>query len=224
MTLPQIVSPAEWETARAELLAAEKAATRARDALAAVRRRQPMVRVTDHVLTGPDGPRRLSEAFDGRPQLIVYHFMLQPGSDHVCEGCAMFTDNLGHPDHLHTRGVSRVLTSPAPIEQIGDVRARMGWTIPWYSAPGLTAELGVGDGFGLSVLLRDDAGGVHRTYFTSGRGTEALGSNWTFLDLTPFGRQETWEDTPAGRPQSAPYVWWRHHGEYDGEYDGDCRR
>lgn len=219
MTLPPVVSPAEWETARAELLAAEKAATKARDALAAARRRQPMVRVTDHVLAGPDGPRRLSEVFDGRPQLIVYHFMLHPGSDHVCEGCAMFTDNMGHPDHLQARGVTRVLTSPAPIEQIEDVRARMGWTHPWYSAPELTAELGVGDGFGLSVFLRgpdDDRGAaVYRTYFTSGRGAEALGSNWTFLDLTPFGRQETWEDTPAGRPRSEPYVWWRHHGEYE---------
>lgn len=213
MTLPPVVSPTEWEAARAELLTAEKQATRARDALAALRRRQPMVPVTDHVLTGPDGPRRLSEAFDGRPQLVVYHFMLQPGADHVCEGCAMFTDNLGHPDHLHARGVTRILTSPAPIEQIEKVRAQMGWTHPWYSAPELTAELGVDDGFGLSVLLAAE-GQVYRTYFTNGRGVEALGSSWTFLDLTPYGRQETWEDTPAGRPRSEPYVWWRHHGEY----------
>lgn len=217
MTLPPVVTSAEWEAARAELLAAEKAATRARDALAAARRRQPMVRVTDHVLTGPAGPLRLSDAFAGRPQLIVYHFMLYPGADHVCEGCAMFTDNLGHPDHLAARGVTRILTSPAPIDQIEKVRERMGWTHPWYSAPELTAELGVGDGFGLSVFLRAGTGGeagVFRTYFTAGRGVEALGSSWTFLDLTPFGRQETWEDTPPGRPRSEPYVWWRHHGEY----------
>lgn len=214
MTLPPVVSAAEWEAARAELLAAEKAATRARDALAAARRRQPMVRVPDHLLVGPDGPRRLSDVFDGRPQLIAYHFMLQPGSDHVCEGCAMFTDNLGHPDHLNARGVTRILTSPAPIEQIEQVRRQMGWTHPWYSAPELTRDMGVGDGFGLSVFLKD-ADAVFRTYFTTGRGVEALGSNWTFLDLVPFGRQETWEDTPPGRPQSQPYLWWRLHGEYE---------
>jgi predicted dithiol-disulfide oxidoreductase (DUF899 family) len=215
MSLPPVVSPEEWETARAELLAAEKAATRARDALAAMRRRQPMVRVTDHVLTGADGPIRLSEAFAGRPQLVVYHFMLHPGSDHVCEGCSMFTDNLGHPDHLHARGVTRILTSPAPIEEIERVRRRMGWTHPWYSAPEFTADMGVGDGFGLSVFLHvPEDRAVYRTYFTTGRGVEALGSNWTFLDLVPYGRQETWEDTPPGRPQSAPYVWWRRHGEY----------
>lgn len=213
MSLPPVVTAAEWEAARAELLAAEKKATRARDALAAARRRQPMVRVPDHVLAGPKGPVRLSAAFDGRPQLIVYHFMLQPGADHVCEGCAMFTDNLGHPDHLHARGVTRILTSPASISEIEQVRERMGWTHPWYSAPEFTADMGVGDGFGLSVFLRDgDA--VYRTYFTTGRGVETLGSNWTFLDLVPFGRQETWEDTPPGRPRSEPYVWWRHHGEY----------
>lgn len=215
MSLPPVVSPEEWEAARAELLAAEKAATRARDTLAAMRRRQPMVRVNDHVLIGPDGPIRLSEAFAGRPQLVVYHFMLHPGSDHVCEGCSMFTDNLGHPDHLHARGVTRILTSPAPIEEIERVRQRMGWTHPWYSAPEFTADMGVGDGFGLSVFLHvPEDRAVYRTYFTTGRGVEALGSNWTFLDLVPYGRQETWEDTPPGRPQSAPYVWWRRHGEY----------
>ncbi|MGE3289498.1 MAG: DUF899 family protein [Pseudonocardia sp.] len=216
MSLPPVVSAQEWEAARAELLAAEKAATRSRDALAAARRRQPMVRVEDHLLTGRDGPVRLSEVFDGRPQLVVYHFMLQPGADHVCEGCAMFTDNLGHPDHLHARGVSRILTSPAPIEEIERVRERMGWSHPWYSAPEFTRDMGVGDGFGLSVFLHVPADrAVYRTYFTTGRGVEALGSNWTFLDLVPYGRQETWEDSPPGRPRSAPYVWWRHHGDYD---------
>lgn len=225
MSLPPVVSPDEWETARADLLAAEKAATRARDALAAARRRQPMVRVADHLLTGPDGPLRLSAAFCGRPQLIVYHFMLQPGADHVCEGCAMFTDNLGHPDHLQARGVTRILTSPAPIEEIERVRTRMGWSHPWFSAPEFTTAMGVGDGFGLSVFLHvPQDGAVYRTYFSTARGLEALGSTWTFLDLVPYGRQESWEDTPPGRPRSEPYVWWRHHGEYDHQRVADgCR-
>ncbi|HEY8599223.1 MAG TPA: DUF899 domain-containing protein [Thermomicrobiales bacterium] len=217
MQLPAIVSPAEWRAARDALLTKEKAATRARDALAAERRRLPMVAFGNgYTFAGATGPASLVDLFAGRRQLIVYHFMFAPGEQHPCEGCSLFTDNLGHPAHLHARDTSLVLVSPAPLAELLAYRARMGWTAPWYSLDGngFNTDCGITDGFGLSVFLRD-GDRVYRTYFTSGRGVEPLGNHWSFLDLTPLGRQETWEDTPAGRPQTPPYEWWRRHDEYD---------
>lgn len=212
----QIVSPAEWEAARQRLLVKEKEATRARDALAAERRRLPMVAVEkEYVFEGPQGKLGLPDLFDGRRQLIVYHHMLKPSDPHPCSGCSMFVDNIGHLAHLHARDTSLVLVSRAPVDEIERFRQRMGWTIPWFSTTdSFNPDFGVSSGFGLNVFFRDGER-VFRTYFTTGRGVEALGSNWTFLDLTPLGRQETWEDTPKGRPQSAPYQWWRLHDEYE---------
>jgi predicted dithiol-disulfide oxidoreductase (DUF899 family) len=223
MNLPPVVSQAEWQAARGELLAKEKAATRARDALAAARRRQPMVRIDkDYVFQGPDGSAGLLDLFEGRRQLIVYHFMFQPGApgwpSAGCDGCSMFVDQIGHPAHLHARDTSFALVSRAPLEKIEPYRERMGWTVPWYSLAGndFNDDSGVRSGFGLSIFLRDGEE-VFRTYFTTGRGVEALGSVWTFLDLTPLGRQEEWEDSPEGYPQSPPYEWWRRHDEYEEE-------
>jgi predicted dithiol-disulfide oxidoreductase (DUF899 family) len=226
MSLPQVVPPAEWDAAREQLLAKEKEATRARDALAAERRRLPMVQIDkDYLFEGPAGKATLLDLFDGRRQLIVYHFMFAPGVDGWpsagCDGCSMVVDNVGHLAHLHARDTSLVLVSRAPLANIEPYRKRMGWTVPWYSsfASDFNVDFGVstneGETFGLSVFLRD-GDRVYRTYFTSGRAVEALGSNWTFLDLTPLGRQETWEDSPAGWPQTAPYAWWRRHDEYEG--------
>src|SRR5205823_2357608 len=209
----------EWESARGALLAKEKEATRARDALAAERRRLPMVRIEkDYSFEGPEGRASLLDLFEGRRQLIVYHFMFAPGvdgwPDAGCDGCSMFVDNIGHLAHLHARDTSLALVSMAPLENIERYRERMGWTVPWYSSAGsdFNKDFGLsrpdGEYFGLSVFLRD-GDEVFRTYFTDGRGVEALGSTWTFLDLTPFGRQEKWEDTPEGRPQTPPYQWWR---------------
>jgi predicted dithiol-disulfide oxidoreductase (DUF899 family) len=225
VNLPQVVSPAEWQVARDELLVKEKEATRAQDALAAERRRLPMVRIDkEYVFEGPDGKATLLDLFEGRRQLIVYHFMFAPGvhgwPSAGCDGCSMFVDQIGHLAHLHARDTSFALVSRAPLANIEAYRRRMGWTVPWFSSAGsaFNADFGVttdeGERFGLSVFLRD-GDSVYRTYFTSGRGVEALGSVWTFLDLTPLGRQEDWEDTPAGRPQTPPYQWWRRHDEYE---------
>ena len=224
MNLPEVVSPEEWQAAHEKLLAREKEATRARDALAAERRRLPMVEIDKpYVFEGPEGEASLLDLFEGRRQLIVYHFMFAPGVEGWpsagCDGCSMVVDNIGHLAHLHARDISLVLVSRAPLASIELYRERMGWAIPWFSSAGsdFNADFGVtteqGETFGLSVFLRDGER-VYRTYFTSGRGVEALGSVWTFLDLTPLGRQEEWEDSPAGRPQGPPYEWWRRHDEY----------
>jgi predicted dithiol-disulfide oxidoreductase (DUF899 family) len=226
MNLPQVVSEAEWQAAREGLLAKEKQATRARDALAAERRRLPMVRIDgDYAFEGPGGGATLLDLFDGRRQLIVYHFMFAPGGE-PCDGCSLFVDNVGHLAHLHARDTSFVLISRASAPELEDHTRRMGWSIPWFSSGGsdFNLDLGLSRGsgtdtqetetFGLSVFLRD-RDDVYRTYFTNLRGVEALGSNWSLLDLTPLGRQETWEDSPEGYPQTQPYVWWRFHDEYE---------
>jgi predicted dithiol-disulfide oxidoreductase (DUF899 family) len=229
MNLPPVVSPTEWQAARQALLAKEKEATRARDALAAERRRLPMVRLDkDYAFEGPKGKARLLDLFDGRRQLLLYHFMFGPNQDEGCDGCSMFVDQVGHLAHLHARDTSFALVSRASFVKIEAYRKRMGWSIPWFSSldSDFNVDFGVspetpqpteyqdGESFGLSVFLRD-GDEVFRTYFTSGRGVEALGSVWTFLDLTPLGRQEEWEDSPAGYPQTKPYEWWRRHDEYE---------
>jgi predicted dithiol-disulfide oxidoreductase (DUF899 family) len=221
---PPIVSSDQWQKAHEELLAKEKDATRARDALAAERRRQPMVRIEKkYEFEGPDGKAGLLELFDGQPQLILYHFMFAPGVDGWpsagCPGCSMFVDNIGNLTHLRARNTSFALVSRAPLASIEAYKKRMGWTAPWFSSAGsdFNKDFGVttddGETFGLSVFLRE-GDDVFRTYFTAGRGVEAIGPVWTFLDLTPLGRQEEWEDSPSGYPQTPPYQWWRRHDEY----------
>jgi predicted dithiol-disulfide oxidoreductase (DUF899 family) len=228
MNLPPVVSPEEWQTALDALRVKEKEATRARDALAAERRRLPRVRIEkNYVFDGPAGEATLLDLFEDRRQLLLYHFMFGPNQDVGCDGCSMFVDQIGHLAHLHARDISFALVSRAPIAKIEGYRERMGWTIPWYSSfkSDFNVDFGVGpetpqegayqdgESFGLSVFIRDGED-VFRTYFTTHRGVEALGSVWTFLDLTPLGRQEEWEDSPAGYPQTKPYEWWRRHDEY----------
>ncbi|HEY3069935.1 MAG TPA: DUF899 domain-containing protein [Gaiellaceae bacterium] len=225
MQVSTVVSPAEWQAAHETLLAKEKEATHARDALAAERRRQPMVIMEkDYVFEGPDGNASLLDLFEGRRQLILYHFMFAPDvegwPEAGCPGCSMFVDQIGDLAHLHARDTTFVLVSRAPLANIERYRKRMGWDIPWFSSAqsdfnddfGVTTDQG--ETFGLSVFFRD-GDDVYRTYFTTGRGVEALGSVWTFLDLTPLGRQEDWEDSPAGYPQTPRYTWWRRHDEYE---------
>jgi predicted dithiol-disulfide oxidoreductase (DUF899 family) len=229
MDLPPVVSEEEWQAARDALLVKEKEATRARDALAAERRRLPRVQIEkDYAFDGPEGKARLLDLFVGRTQLLLYHFMFGPNQDVGCDGCSMFVDQIGHLAHLHARDASFALVSRAPIDKIEAYRKRMGWTTPWYSSfeSDFNVDFGVGpetpqegvyqdgESFGLSAFLRDGES-IYRTYFTTHRGTEALGSVWTFLDVTPLGRQEEWEDSPPGYPQTKPYQWWRRHDEYE---------
>jgi len=228
MNLPPVVSPKDWDTALAKLRAKEKEATRARDALAAERRRLPRMRIDrEWVFDGPAGRVRLIDLFEGRRQLLLYHFMFGPNQDAGCGGCSMFIDQVGHPAHLHARDTSFAIVSRAPIGKLEAYRRRMGWTLPWVSSFGTdfshafglgpetpaAGEYQDGENFGLSAFLRD-GDEIFRTYFTTARGVEALGPVWTLLDVTPLGRQETWEDSPEGYPQTKPYEWWRRHDEY----------
>jgi predicted dithiol-disulfide oxidoreductase (DUF899 family) len=221
MTLPPIVSPAEWQSARARLLEQEKAATRALDALAAQRRRMPMTPVDKpYRFDGPHGAATLLDLFEGRRQLVVYHFMLAAGTERPCAGCSSFTDNVGNLAHLHARDTTFALVSRAPLPELEAFKRRMGWTMPWWSSArsDFNDDFGVTvDGretFGLSVLLRDGER-VFRTYFTAARGVDRLRFDFNLLDLTPLGRQELWEESPGGWPQTPPYAWWRLHDEYE---------
>ncbi|MEA2441971.1 MAG: hypothetical protein QOH76_3395 [Thermoleophilaceae bacterium] len=214
--MPQVVPEEEWRAAREELLAREKEATRAGDALAAERRRLPMVEYSpDYEFEGPDGVVKLPDLFEGRRQLILYHFWFPPDG-RACGGCSMFTDQIGHLAHLNERDTTLALVSRAPQEQIEQFKRRMGWSMPWYTVVGedFQKARGTTEYFSLDVFVRDGER-VFLSYATTGRGVEALGPIWTFLDLTPLGRQEEWEDTPEGRPQTPPYSWWRYHDEYD---------
>lgn len=222
--LPKIVSREEWQRARDQLLVKEKAATRARDALNAERRRLPMVRVEkDYVFEGPGGKVRLLDLFEGRRQLIVYHFMFAPGvsgwPEAGCPGCSMVVDHLGPLAHLYARDTSLVLVSLGALANLEAYKKRMGWKVPWVSSEGTSfnSDFGVsteeGEHFGLSAFLRDSET-VYHTYFTTDRAVEAVVSTFTLLDWTVLGRQEKWEDSPAGWPQTEPYEWWRRHDEY----------
>ncbi len=222
--LPEIVSREEWLKAHKALLAKEKAATRARDALAAKRRRLPMMKIEKrYVFDGPYGKASLLDLFEGRRQLILYHFMfardVHGWPEAGCPGCSWFADQIGHLAHLHARDTSFAMVSRAPLAYIEHYKARMGWDVPWFSSAGseFNRDFGVttdrGETFRLSVFIRDGAD-IYYTYFTAGRGLETLGGVWSLLDLTPFGRQETWEDSPAGWPQTESHTWLRRHDEY----------
>ncbi|MEV4613713.1 DUF899 family protein [Kitasatospora sp. NPDC049258] len=208
METPEIVSAADWQLAREELLTAEKEATRTLDALAARRRRLPMVRFDqEYLFDTPAGPRSLLELFEGRDQLVVYQFM-DLGPDRLCPGCTWFTDNVpaAGPARLADRGVTWVTVSNMPLARIEAEKERLGWTLPFVSSHGtsFSADCGAGGGFLLSVFLRD-GDQVYRTYSTTSRGVDRLVFGNSILDLTPYGRQEAWEDSPPGWPQHPTY-------------------
>ena len=227
MSLPGIVSREEWIRARVALLDREKALTKARDELAAERRRLPMVEVTeDYGFTAADGSSRtLLDLFEGRHQLIIYRAFFEPGvfgwPEHACRGCSLGADQVAHLAHLNARDTTLAYVSRAPQADIARLKARMGWEMPWYTiTDSFDADFGVDQWHGHNVFFRDGVR-VFRTYFINSRGDEAMGSTWSYLDATPLGRQETWEDSPEGYPQSAPYKWWNWHDSYAAEASPD---
>jgi predicted dithiol-disulfide oxidoreductase (DUF899 family) len=215
LAAPATVSREEWLAALDTHRAKEKALTEKLDALAAERRRLPRERVEDqYTFDTPEGAKSLLDLFDGRSQLIVYHHMLKPGDRDPCTGCCMFGDQIPHLAHLHARDTSLVFVARAPLDEIEALSARLGWRFPFVSTgETFNHHFGVTTGFGLNVFLQE-AGTIYRTYFTTGRGAESLGTPWAFLDLTPYGRQESWQDAPPGTPQGPPYEWWRLNDEY----------
>jgi predicted dithiol-disulfide oxidoreductase (DUF899 family) len=223
MNMPPIVSPQEWEAAREELLVEEKRITRARDALAAKRRRMPRTAVEkEYRFEGPNGPATLHDVFEGRHQLIVYRFFYEPGvhgwPEAGCPGCSQIADQVAHPAHLNARDTTLAFVSRAPQEDIERWRARMGWwkEIRWYTLTDeFDKDFGVDEWHGTNAFYRDDDGRIFRTYLINNRGDEAMGSTWSYLDITALGRQEAWEDSPEGYPQTPPYQWQRRHDEYD---------
>ena len=225
LNAPPIVSPEEWETIRLQLLVKEKASTRARDALAAERRRMPWMKVEkNYVFDSPKGKVSLLDLFEGRRQLVIYRAFFEPGvygwPEHACRGCSMMADQVAHVAHLHARDTTFANVSRAPQPDIERLKVRMGWTMPWYTiTDGFDADFGVDEWHGTNVFFRD-GDTVYRTYFLNNRGDEALGGTWSYLDITPLGRQETWEDSPEGYPQSAPYKWWNWHDSYGVEQGG----
>ncbi|MEV8435777.1 DUF899 domain-containing protein [Actinosynnema sp. NPDC051121] len=220
MKTPPLVSASEWEEARQELLVKEKELTRAKDAMAAARRRMPWLPVEkEYAFDTPRGRMSLLDLFEGRRQLVVYRAFYEPGvygwPDHACRGCSLVTaDQIGHVAHLHARDTTLVFASRAPQADIARLKARMGWRMPWVTMlDEFDADFGVDEWHGTNAFIRE-GDRVYRTYFVNGRGDEALGSTFSYLDLTALGRQEDWEDSPEGYPQTPPYVWWNWHDEY----------
>ena len=209
--LPPVVDPATWRRELDALRAREKAATRELDAIAAQRRRLPMVELPDYTLDGADGPVRLADVFDGVSQLIVYHHMWSPGQEWQCGGCTGFTSQFTRLDVLRNYDARFVVVTQGPIDEALAYRRRVGNTMDWYSTANspFGADVGApaGGGFAVNVLLRD-GDRVFRTWHTDGRGTEQLSHTFALIDLLPYGRQEEWQDSPRGWPQSPTYSRW----------------
>src|SRR5215469_8875870 len=222
MKTPPVVSAQEWETAHQALLVKEKALTRANDALAAERRRMPWVEVTqEYVFDGPEGKVTLLDLFEERNQLIVYRAFFEPGvhgwPDHACVGCSMGLDQIADVTHLHARNTTLVTVSRASQADINGVKTRMGWRFPWFTiTDSFDKDFGVDEWHGTNVFFRD-GNRVFRTNFLNNRGDEKMGNTWFYLDITPLGRQEMWEDSPEGYPKTEPYKWWNWHDSYGSE-------
>jgi predicted dithiol-disulfide oxidoreductase (DUF899 family) len=218
----KVVSPKQWEAARQQLLVKEKELTRARDALAAERRRMPWTAVEKkYKFEGPKGELSLLDLFDGRRQLIIYRAFFEPGvvgwPEHACVGCSMVADQVAHPAHLNGRDTTLAFASRAPQADIERLKTRMDWKMPWYTiTDSFDKDFGVDEWHGTNAFIRD-GDRVFRTYFINSRGDEQMGSTWNYLDITALGRQEEWEDSPEGYPQTAPYEWWNWHDEYGDE-------
>lgn len=208
--MPVVADRATFEAALDALRAREKSHTREGDAIAAARRRLPAVEVdAATALVGAEGQLTLLDAFEGRSQLIAYYFMWysgQPAAEQ-CEGCTRCTTQIGDLAYLHDRDITYATLCQGPYEESVGYRDFMGWTMPWYSAERSLETLLTGREIGkfhLACYLRRGER-VFETYWTNGRGAEAMDYSYALMDLTAYGRQESWEDSPLGYPQSADY-------------------
>ena len=176
----------------------------------------------DYAFEGPAGKVKLLDLFEGRRQLILYRAFFEPGvfgwPEHACRGCSMGADQVGNLIHLNQRDTTLAYASRAPQADVARLKKRMGWEqIPWYTiTDSFDVDFGVDQWHGHNVFLHE-GDRIYRTYFTNERGDEQMGNIWNYLDITPLGRQETWEDSPAGYPQSEPYKWWNWHDNYEAE-------
>ena len=223
--LPPVVDPDTWRVALDELRRREKAATRELDAIAAQRRRLPMVEMPDYTLIGKDGPVRLADIFDGRAQLIVYNHMWEDGAEWQCGGCTGFTSQFTRLEFLDNYDARFVIVTNGPIDEALAYKERVGNKMDWYSSSessfGADVDAPPGGGFAVNVFLRiaDSAGEtVYRTWHTNGRGTEQLSYLFGLIDVLPYGRQEVWQDSPEGWPQGPTYSRWADSPEIAAAY------
>jgi predicted dithiol-disulfide oxidoreductase (DUF899 family) len=206
---PPLTDRETWQKQLDELRLREKAHTREGDAIAASRRRLPMVEVDPTTrLVGADGPVPLLDVFEGRTQLIASYHMWhtgRPAADQ-CEGCTFFTGQVLEPSYLHSRDVTFAAFCQGPFEESSRYHDFMGWEVPWYSVPSESLEsLVAGRAFGMKACYLRQGDRVFETYWTTGRGVEAMAPSYGLLDMTVYGRQEDWEDSPAGWPQHPTY-------------------
>jgi predicted dithiol-disulfide oxidoreductase (DUF899 family) len=202
--LPEVVDRSLWQAQLNELLVREKAHTHDGDSIAAARRRLPMVEVDASVtVTGPDGPVTLLDVFEGRRQLYVYFHMWHAGlpSEEQCEGCTFFNGQVRELAYLHSRDVTYATFCEGPYDESVRYRDFMGWDVPWYSAQDSAEALLAGRWYGMQVCYLRDGDRVFETYWTSGRAAERMAPTYGILDMTVYGRQEIWEDSPSGWPQ-----------------------
>ncbi len=203
---PVIVDRSVFEADLAALRVRERAHTREGDAIAAARRRLPMVEVDATAeLIGADGPTTLLDAFEGRRQLLAYYFMWHTGhpAPEQCEGCTWVTTQVAELSYLHSRDITYAVFAQGPYPETARYREFMGWQVPWYSALPALDTLLVGRTVGMMhiVCYLRDGDRVFETYWTTRRGVEAMDYSYALIDLTVYGRQEPWEDSPAGWPQ-----------------------
>ena len=214
--LPPVVDQPTWRAALEDLRKREKSATRELDAIAAQRRRLPMVEMPKYVLIGPDGPVCLAEVFDGRSQLIVYNHMWTDGAEWQCPGCTGFTSQFTRLEFLDNYDARFVIVTNGPIEEALAYKARVGNKMDWYSSSESSFSADVdaapGEGFGVNVFLRE-GDTVYRTWHSNGRGTEQLSHSFPLIDLLPYGRREEWQDSPDGWPQRPTYSGWASSAE-----------
>jgi predicted dithiol-disulfide oxidoreductase (DUF899 family) len=202
--MPAVTDRAAWQAQLDDLLLREKAHTREGDAIAAARRRLPMVEVDPAIpLIGEHGPVPLLEVFEGRRQLVAYFHMWHVGQPAAgqCEGCTFFNGQVRELSYLHSRDVTYATFSQGPYAESAAYRDFMGLEMPWYSAEESADALLAGRWFGMQVCYLRDGERVFETYWSSGRAAEVFAPSYGLLDMTVYGRQETWEESPAGWPQ-----------------------